>query len=71
MYNTWNMHVNNYLMDFGFGVFFFYQRNLQNASDTRSWGPPMRMLEIFTSVDTFKDKKKLLGNIWIFLIKKG
>lgn len=45
-------------------------KNLQNASDTRSWGPPMRMLEIFTSVDTFKDKKKLLGNIWIFLIKK-
>lgn len=31
----------------------------------------MRMLEIFIFVDIFKDKKKFLGNIWIFFIKKG
>lgn len=40
-------------------------------TDSRSWGPPMRMLEIFTSVDTFKEKKEILGKIWLFLIKKG
>ncbi|XP_048762043.2 ubiquitin-protein ligase E3C-like [Ostrea edulis] len=45
-------------------------KNLQNVTDSRSWGPPMRMLEIFTSVDTFKEKKEILGKIWLFLIKK-
>ncbi|XP_061191365.1 ubiquitin-protein ligase E3C-like [Saccostrea echinata] len=45
-------------------------KNLQKVTDSRSWGPPIRVLEIFTSVDTYKENRDIIGKIWLFLIKK-